>query len=137
MIAKSIERRPHFRHMRRPNHSRHIPSRNMHRKFNPLVNIIENDNDYIIEIAIPGMNKEDISMEIKDMNLHISRKSDEDIENKEAKVLLREYDYTEFEKVFSLSKDIDQTSLQAEYSNGILQVTLPKKEKVSKKITIH
>ena len=135
MIAKRIVHRPHYRQIRSP-YSGHFSRSKFGRK-TPLVNILENENEYVIEMAIPGINKEDLSIEVKDKNLHISNIEKENVEKKEGKTLFQEYDYTQFEKIFSLSKDIDVEKLNAEYTNGILEITLPKKEEVSLKINIH
>ena len=135
MIAKRIVHRPHYRQTRSP-YSGHSSRSKFGRK-TPLVNILENENEYVIEMAIPGINKEDLSIEVKDKNLHISNIEKENVEKKEGKTLFQEYDYTQFEKIFSLSKDIDVEKLNAEYTNGILEITLPKKEEVSLKINIH
>ena len=62
MIAKKIVHRPHYNQMRKPYYGH--SSRNKFGRKTPLVNIIENENGYVLEMAIPGVSKEDINLEI-------------------------------------------------------------------------
>ena len=100
----------------------------------PAVNTIEKDNQYLLEIAVPGMDKKDFEIEIQNDLISISSISKQE---KEVKDILnynrQEFNYNSFHRTFSLPKEVDQSKIKAIYSNGILTITLPKlKEVISK-----
>ena len=100
----------------------------------PAVNTIEKDNQYLLEIAVPGMDKKDFEIEIQNDLISISSISKQE---KEVKDILnynrQEFNYNSFHRTFSLPKEVDQSKIKANYSNGILTITLPKlKEVISK-----
>lgn len=94
----------------------------------PLTNIIENKNAFIIEIAAPGLTKNDFTINVEKDQLIISAEvtSEDNTETKAYKK--REFNYTSFKKSFHLNKVIDYNKIGAKYENGILSVTLEKKE---------
>lgn len=108
-------------------------------KQKPLVNIYENTNSFKIEMALPGLRKEELSIDVEKNILTIktvnSEKTDDD-----KKVILKEFDYSNFEKKYTLSKDLDLENIAAKFENGIMEITIPKKqitnETTSKKVTI-
>ncbi len=100
---------------------------------NPAVNIIENLPNFVIELAAPGMQKENFSIEVENDTLKVSAKSvsDEETaskENDDSKFRRREFNYREFTKSFKLSENINTDDIKAEYTNGILSITVPKVE---------
>ncbi len=100
----------------------------------PAVNTIEKENEYLLEIAVPGMNKKDFEIEIENDLISVSSTSKEENEVKDVLNYNRqEFNFNSFHRTFSLPKEVDQTKIKAIYSNGILAVTLPKlKEVISK-----
>ena len=98
----------------------------------PAVNTIEKQNQYLLEIAVPGMDKKDFEIEIE--NDLISSSSKEESEIKDSFNYNRqEFNYNSFHRTFSLPKEVDQSKIKAIYTNGILTITLPKlKEVISK-----
>ena len=100
----------------------------------PAVNTIENDNQYLLEIAVPGMDKKDFEIEIQNDLISISSISKQEKEVKDNLNYNRqEFNYNSFHRTFSLPKEVDQSKIKAIYSNGILTITLPKlKEVISK-----
>ena len=100
----------------------------------PAVNTIEKDNQYLLEIAVPGMDKKDFEIEIQNDLISISSISKQEKEVKDNLNYNRqEFNYNSFHRTFSLPKEVDQSKIQAIYSNGILTITLPKlKEVISK-----
>ncbi len=96
----------------------------------PSVNIIENEDGYVIEVAAPGLAKDDFSIEIDDQHLVIEgiQKESEKEEGKSGKVTRREFNYGSFKRRFHLSDDIDKNEIVADYSNGILSIDVKKKE---------
>ena len=91
----------------------------------PAANIIDNEKDFIIELAVPGMNKDQFSINLEDDMLTISVEREE--ESKEVKnYTRREFRYDGFSRSFSLPEIIDQDKIKADYKNGVLNVVLPK-----------
>ena len=100
----------------------------------PAVNTIEKDNQYLLEIAVPGMDKKDFEIEILNDLISISSISKQEKEvNDNLNYNRQEFNYNSFHRTFSLPKEVDQSKINAIYSNGILTITLPKlKEVISK-----
>ena len=100
----------------------------------PAVNTIEKDNQYLLEIAVPGMDKKDFEIEIQNDLISISSISNQEKEVKDNLNYNRqEFNYNSFHRTFSLPKEVDQSKIKAIYLNGILTITLPKlKEVISK-----
>ena len=97
----------------------------------PSVNSIENNDSFEIDLAVPGMKKEDFSIELNDKVLVISSESSNNIEND--KMRLNEFNFSSFQRSFSVPDSVDQDKIKANYKNGILKIKLPKrKESISK-----
>jgi HSP20 family protein len=98
----------------------------------PSANISETDQEFLIEMALPGVNKKDIEIKHENDYLHISvNKQDE--QNSEEKYSLKEFDYLGATRVFKTGNKVDSEKITAKYENGILQVVLTKKEPYIKK----
>lgn len=97
--------------------------------------VYEKDGNYNIELDIPGYEKKDIKIECEDGILSITaEKSNEFNQDDDKKYIRRERVYGKVTRTFSFA-DIDEDAIQAEFSNGILKITIPKAQKVeSKKI---
>jgi len=95
----------------------------------PLVNINELADAFQIELAIPGVPKDQITLDVKDDQLIIEgiAEAPEDQSSK-IKYLRKEYDFKTFKKVYTLTDEIDQSAIDASLNDGILTVTLNKKE---------
>ena len=100
----------------------------------PAVNTIEKENQYLLEIAVPGMDKKDFEIEIQNDLISISSISKQEKEVKDNFNYNRqEFNYNSFNRTFSLPKEVDQSKIKAIYTDGILTITLPKlKEVISK-----
>ncbi|MFA6944993.1 MAG: Hsp20/alpha crystallin family protein [Pedobacter sp.] len=96
----------------------------------PAVNIAENENEFHIELAAPGLKKEDFKINLEQDILSISaEKKDEKTETDEAKTYnRREYSYSSFMRTFALPETADHAKISAEYRDGILYITVAKKE---------
>ncbi|WAC39999.1 Hsp20/alpha crystallin family protein [Pedobacter sp. SL55] len=94
----------------------------------PNVNILETPNNYKIELAAPGLNKDDFKIELKKDNLSVwaERKSEQTEEQKD--YTRKEFEYTSFARSFVLPEVVDTEKINAEYVNGILNITIGKKE---------
>lgn len=93
----------------------------------PTVNVIEGNDSFRIELAAPGLSKKDFDIQMEDRTLTISGKKE--VSNKEdEKFVQKEFSYIEFSRAFTLPKTIDAAAIKANFKNGILSLTLPKKE---------
>ena len=110
----------------------------------PAINVVESDKDYKVEVAVPGMTKEDFNIYLGDENeLVISMEKkveNEDKENK--KYLRREFSYTKFQQSLYLPDNVDKEKITANVANGVLTIELPKysqeeKAKINRVIEIH
>lgn len=94
----------------------------------PDANITENDKDFTIELAAPGLDKKDFAVEIQDGVLNISAEKEEEKEEKDKNYRRREFSYDSFSRSFTLPENCMTDKIDAKYENGVLHVTLPKKE---------
>lgn len=98
----------------------------------PAVNITEQDDEYQVSLAIPGMKKDEFKIDVDGNMLTISSEKEESKEDKEKKFTRREYSYSSFSRSFSLSEEIDQEKIDAKYEDGVLKIRLPRKEQAKK-----
>ena len=96
----------------------------------PAVNVKENENNFQIEVAAPGLKKEDFKLSLHENRLTISAKQEAKTEEKTEKYTRQEFNYTSFQRTFTLPKNVDGDKIEATYADGILQVGLPKKEEL-------
>jgi len=92
-------------------------------------NIIENDEDYRVELAVPGLSKEDISVKVNDNILTISHEKEETDDK-------TFYFTNSFTKQYTLPKDVNAKGIKATVENGILAATIPKDKKKPKEFAI-
>lgn len=96
----------------------------------PAVNIKETEKSFELELAVPGMDKKDFKIELKDGSITISAKHENKVEetNEKERYSRREFSYQSFSRSFVLAEDlVDTEAIQAKYENGILSVSIPKK----------
>lgn len=100
----------------------------------PSVNIAEKEDSYEIEVAAPGLGKEDFSIELDNETLIISGTKENKVEedNKEGKYTRREFNYSSFKRTFQLSDEINRDAIEATYNNGVLTISIGKKEEAIK-----
>ncbi|HEX8547521.1 MAG TPA: Hsp20/alpha crystallin family protein [Cytophagaceae bacterium] len=102
----------------------------------PAVNLFETKDDYRVEVAVPGMSKEDFNVKLEEDYLIVTGKKEEDKEEKDKNYMRKEFSYSSFERSFYLpSKMVDHEKIEAHYNDGILLVTVPKKEEAKKEQT--
>ncbi len=96
----------------------------------PAVNILENLPNFVVELAVPGLSKEDFSIEVEEDTLKIASKkaAEKKEESNETLYKRKEFHYANFKRSFKLPENIKTEEIQANYENGILRVTLPKME---------
>lgn len=95
----------------------------------PEANISEDENKYQIELAVPGLEKKDIKVEIDKDILKVSHESLEKKENENHRYSRREFRYNGFTRTFIIPESVDDSKMKAKYENGILMLELPKKPK--------
>ncbi|MFA5329257.1 MAG: Hsp20/alpha crystallin family protein [Prolixibacteraceae bacterium] len=97
-------------------------------KSTPAVNIYESNEKFEIEIAAPGLEKEDFKIDLKnDYLLVYSEKKDKKEEKEKGKVVRSEFRYSSFQRSFALPKNIEINDIKATHKNGVLTIELPKK----------
>ena len=109
----------------------------------PAINVKESATGYTVELAAPGMKKEDFNVHINDegnLIIKMEQKQEQKEEDKSVRYLRREFSYTKFEQTLILPDDVDKEKISAKVENGVLTVELPKevveKVKVSRQINI-
>jgi HSP20 family protein len=99
----------------------------------PAVNIKEDGNAFTIELAAPGLKKEDFKINLDEKLLTISTSQKEESEEKNDTYTRKEFSYSSFSRSFRLPKTVDIDKVEATHENGILYLSLPKKEEAKPK----
>ena len=109
----------------------------------PAINVKETNKAYVVELAAPGMKKEDFNVHINDegnLIVKMEQKNENKEEDKSARYLRREFSYSKFEQTLLLPDDVKREDIKAHVENGVLTVELPKqveeKVKLSRQIEI-
>lgn len=99
----------------------------------PAVNVIENETDYKIEVAAPGMTKEDFNIHLADDNqLVITMEKKNESKNDKSKYLRREFSYSKFQQALVLPENVEKDHISASVNDGVLTIDLPKKTQEEK-----
>ena len=109
----------------------------------PAINVKETDRAYTVELAAPGMTKEDFNVHINDegnLIVKMEKKNEKTEDDKSARYLRREFSYTKYEQTLILLDDVERDHISAKVEHGVLTVELPKQVqeqvKVSRQIEI-
>ena len=95
----------------------------------PSVNVVETENSYRVEVAAPGLEKKDFEVSIDNGFLNISARKEHEEEVQDGdKYMRREFNFTSFTRSFQLPDTVKADDIAANYENGVLKITLPKKE---------
>lgn len=107
----------------------------------PAINVLETETDYTVEVAAPGLSKDDFEVNINndgDLTIKMEKKSDE--KEQKAHYLRREFAYSKYEQTLTLPDDVEKEHIAARVVNGVLTVTLPKikvdVQKIARQITV-
>ena len=107
----------------------------------PAINVLETETDYTVEVAAPGLSKDDFEVNINndgDLTIKMEKKSDE--KEQKAHYLRREFAYNKYEQTLILPDDVEKEHIAARVVNGVLTVTLPKikvdVQKIARQITV-
>lgn len=104
----------------------------------PDFNVYETESQFVVEAAVPGLEKSDFNIEVKDNVLEISSQKEKTEEKKENKYYYRGFSYGSFKKSYTLPDNADKEKIEASYENGILKVMIPKDKeaKILKQIKV-
>ncbi len=95
----------------------------------PAINVIENEKEYKVEIAAPGMSKEDFKIRVNEENhlvISMEKKSESNEGKKNETYLRREFSYTQFEQTLLLPDDVLKDKIEASMNHGVLHINIPK-----------
>jgi HSP20 family protein len=101
----------------------------------PAVNIREDEKNYFIDLAIPGMDKKDLKIDVNEDILLISSESKHEITGEKEGYKKKEFNYSSFCRNFYIPENVDRDKIAAGYKDGILIVSLPKQEEENKKLS--
>jgi HSP20 family protein len=103
------------------------------RPFNvPAVNVMEDTDEYKLFFAVPGMKKNDFKIDIDGNMITVSAEVEEKKEEKNEEFSREEYNFSSFTRTFTLPEEVNREKIEAVYTDGILKLTLPKKEEAKK-----
>jgi HSP20 family protein len=94
----------------------------------PAVNIVEEKDEFRIEVAAPGLEKKDFKLDLNNNVLTISSEKNDEKEEKNERYMRREFSYSSFKRSFTLPETAQIYKIAAHHANGILQISIPKKE---------
>lgn len=97
----------------------------------PAINIIENDQNYKVEVAAPGLTKDDFNVKIGQENqlvVSMEKKQENKEEDKNGKYLRREFSYSHFQQSMLLPDNVEKDKIEAKVENGVLSILIPKKD---------
>jgi len=96
----------------------------------PTANILENEKDYQVELAVPGYNKKDFSIQLNEnvLTIKAETKNEKEETKSNGQFTRKEHYYASFERHFTLPDTIKVENIEASYENGLLKITLPKKD---------
>lgn len=95
----------------------------------PAVNVFETADEYKVELAAPGLTKEDFNVHVDEDNnlvVNVEKKSENNENDKDGRFLRREFSYTKFQRTLILPDDVDKEKISAKAENGVLKIELPK-----------
>lgn len=95
----------------------------------PAINVTESEKEYEVEVAAPGMTKEDFNIHLSDngeLVISMEKKEEHNDEKKNKHYLRREFSYSKFEQALILPDDVEKEKISANVSHGVLTITLPK-----------
>ena len=103
----------------------------------PAINVKETENEYEVEVAAPGLKKDDFQMNIDNegnLSIKMEQKNEEKKEDKKSHYLRREFSYSKYEQTLILPDNVNKEGISAKVDNGVLNVTLPKLEETKAKV---
>ena len=95
----------------------------------PALNVIENEKNYELEFAVPGLKKDELNLQVDNdgiMSISMTRKNEENKEDNKRNYIRREFTYQEFNQSYILPDDADRAKISAKVENGVLTINVPK-----------
>ncbi|GBB88706.1 hypothetical protein RclHR1_15270007 [Rhizophagus clarus] len=111
-------------------------SRTSNNTFVPLLDVHENENEFHVNAELPGVNKDQINVDVRDNTLIISGESKKDQKYEKGDTLIQERFYGSFTRSISLPPNVKADDITAKFENGLLELKLPKSVSTGRKITI-
>ena len=105
----------------------------------PAINVIENEKEYDVELAAPGLDKEDFKVHIDEegmLHIEMEKKAENKEGKKHGRYLRREFSYEKFQQTLVLPDDVECDKIEAKVEKGVLNVRLPKKELIQKPASV-
>ena len=105
----------------------------------PAINVIENEKEYDVELAAPGLDKEDFKVHVDEeglLHIEMEKKSENKEDKKHGRYLRREFSYEKFQQTLVLPDDVECDKIEAKVEKGVLNVRLPKKELIQKPASV-
>ena len=105
----------------------------------PAINVIENEKEYDVELAAPGLDKDDFKVHIDEegmLHIEMEKKSENKEGKKHGRYLRREFSYEKFQQTLVLPDDVECDKIEAKVEKGVLNVRLPKKEVIQKPASV-
>lgn len=99
----------------------------------PAVNVLDKAEEYVVEMAVPGLKKSDFDINLDNHMLTISATLNSENEDLRENYTRREFGYSSFKRTFSLPETVEMDKIKAKYEDGLLMVVLPKREEAKKK----
>ncbi len=99
----------------------------------PAINVIESTDDFQIEVAAPGLDKQDFKIDLDNNVLTISSEKELKNEEKDGRYMRREFSYSSFTRSFSLPEAVNAEKIKANHKDGILRITIPKRDEAKRK----
>src|SRR5664279_2202051 len=103
--------------------------------FKPAVNIREDDKNYVLDFAIPGLEKKDMKIDINEDVLTVSSELKKGSEENKNGYKRKEFSYSSFSRSFYLPENVNREKIEAAYKDGVLSVSLPKQEEEKSKVS--
>ena len=103
----------------------------------PAINVLENDKQYTVELAAPGLKKDDFSVNVNEngnLSIKMEQKRESAEENEKTHYLRREFSYSKYEQTLLLPEDVNREAIAARVNDGVLTVDLPKVQKEEQKL---
>jgi HSP20 family protein len=101
----------------------------------PAINVIETDAEYDMEMAVPGLTKEDLNVQVDEncLNISMEKKTESEHKNEKKNYLRREFSTQQFFRSFELPENVEKEKITAKVENGVLKIALPKMSHAEKK----
>ena len=101
----------------------------------PAVNIREEEKNYVLDLAVPGIDKKDLKIDMNDDVLTVSSESKKESEENKDGYKRKEFSYSKFSRSFYIPEDVNRDKIEAQYKDGILSIELPREKEDKNKIT--